>query len=173
MAEVTRDVPDAGFVRDRRYALRLLQATCLLAALAGAALLGAAVSAIVVDDPSSIRKLRVAMLHPGMTLLAVALAASAMVASRVARFVDDPSLRRLRERVYFVAAVAALVLAPSALLGWHWAGSAQSLAGVLAVQAMELVAMSIVLALLVRNARDALRLAAQARPARRSISSIL
>jgi len=173
MTEVTREIPEAGLERDRRHALRLLQASCLLAALACAALLGTAVSAIVVDDPSTIRRLRVAMLHPGMTLLGLALAIAAMVALRVARIVDDANLRRLRERLYFVATVAALVLVPSTLLEWHWAGSAQSLAGVLAVQAMEVIALSIALALLVRNARDALRLAAQARSARRSISSIL
>jgi len=174
MADTTPSVAE-GATSDRRHALHLLQAFCLLAVLACAALLSTAAVAVVAVDPSTERTMRVAMLHPGLTTLAVMIGCAALAAGRLRRIVgDEPNLRRLRERLYFVATVTALVLAPSALLGWRWAAASRAMQGSGVVLAMEALAQLIVLLLLVRNARDALRLGVQSpRAARRSISSIL
>lgn len=174
MADTSPSVAE-GATSDRRHALHLLQAFCLLAVLACAALLSTAAVAVVAVDPSTERTMRVAMLHPGLTTLAVMIGCAALAAGRLRRIVgDEPNLRRLRERLYFVATVTALVLAPSALLGWRWASTSRAMQGSGVVLAMEALAQLIVLLLLVRNARDALRLGVQSpRAARRSISSIL
>lgn len=174
MADTSPSVAE-GATSDQRHALHLLQAFCLLAVLACAALLSTAAVAVVAVDPSTERTMRVAMLHPGLTTLAVMIGCAALAAGRLRRIVgDEPNLRRLRERLYFVATVTALVLAPSALLGWRWASTSRAMQGSGVVLAMEALAQLIVLLLLVRNARDALRLGVQSpRAARRSISSIL
>lgn len=173
MAGLTPSVTE-GAARDRRYALRLLQVFSLLAVLACTALLSTAAVAVVAADPSTERTMRAAMLHPGLTTLAVMLGCAALAAGRLSRIVgDEPNLRRLRERLYFVATVTALVLAPSALLAWRWASASRAVQGGGVVLAMEALAQLIVLLLLARNARDALRLDAQPPRAPRSISSIL
>lgn len=174
MADVLGPVSDKDVARDRWHALRLLQAFCLLAAIGCAGLLGLALIAMVAIEPSTTRTMRAAMLHPGLTVLALMLGGAALTAARLGRLVDDRNLARLRERLYFVATVAALVLAPSALLGWRWAFAQRPIAGIGVALAMEAIALLIVLLLLVRNARDALRLRVQPdRPVRRSMSSIL
>ncbi len=173
MADLTPFMTE-GADSERRHALRLLQAFCLLAVLACTALLSTAAVAVVAADPSTERTMRAAMLHPGLTTLAVMLGCAALAAGRLGRIVgDEPNLRRLRERLYFVATVTALVLAPSALLAWRWASASRVVHGGGVMLAMEALAQLIVLLLLVRNARDALRLNVQPPPARRSISSIL
>jgi len=164
MADTSPSVAE-GATSDRRHALHLLQAFCLLAVLACAALLSTAAVAVVAVDPSTERTMRVAMLHPGLTTLAVMIGCAALAAGRLRRIVgDEPNLRRLRERLYFVATVTALVLAPSALLGWRWASTSRAMQGSGVVLAMEALAQLIVLLLLgVQSPRAA----------RRSISSIL
>lgn len=173
MADLTPSATE-GAASERRHALRVLQAFCLLAVLACTALLSTAAVAVVAVDPSTERTMRAAMLHPGLTTLAVMLGCAALAAGRLGRIVgDEPNLRRLRERLYFVATVTALVLAPSALLAWRWASASRAAHGVGVMLAMEALAQLVVLLLLVRNARDALRLNVQPPRARRSISSIL
>lgn len=171
MADITGPLGGRGAAGERRFMLRALQGFCLLAVAACIGLLGVALVAMVAADASTARTMRAAMLHPGLTVLALMLGGAAVTAARIGRLQEDRNLARLRERVYFVATVAALVLAPSALLGWRWAFAPRPVAGIGVVLAMEWIALAIVLLLLLRNARDALRLRPQ--PGARSISSIL
>jgi hypothetical protein len=171
MADVTDAMHGEGVAGEQRRALRMLQFCCLASVVACAALWGAGIAASFAADASTARMLRIAMLHPGLTVFALALGGAAIAAARLRASMRDRDLERLRERTYFAATVTALVLLPSALLAWRWAAATRPVDGVGAALVVETIAQFVVLMLLARNARDALRFSPQA--ARRSISSIL
>jgi len=171
MADVTDAMAGEGGAVDERRTLRMLQVSCVASLVACAALWGAGLAASFAADASTVRMLRVAMLHPGLTVFALALGGSAIAATRLRASIRDRDLERLRERTCFAAAVTALVLLPSALLAWRWAAATRPVDGAGVALAVETLAQSVVLLLLARNARDAFRFSPQA--GRRSISSIL
>jgi len=171
MADVTDSMADDGVADELRRTLRMLKFWCLASVVASASLWGSGLAASVAADGSTVRMLRIAMLHPGLTVLALALGCAAIAAMRLRASMRNRDLDRLLERICYVGTVTALVLLPSALLAWRWAATMRPVDGFGIALAMETIAQLIVLLLLVRNARDAFRLSPQA--GRRSISSIL
>ncbi|HLS54689.1 MAG TPA: hypothetical protein VK052_01365 [Zeimonas sp.] len=171
MADVTDSMVGDGATGELRRALRMLKFWCLASVVVCAALWGAGLAASLAADASTVRMLRIAMLHPGLTVFALALGCAAFSAMRLRASMRSRDLDRLLERICYVATVTALVLLPSALLAWRWAATTRPVDGVGISLAMETIAQLVSLLLLVRNARDAFRLSTQA--ARRSISSIL
>ncbi|MBN9459970.1 MAG: hypothetical protein J0H00_01970 [Burkholderiales bacterium] len=160
MGEVTQAPGDHSSQRARRAVVRLLQASCVVSTLACAGLLVGTIASLAVDDRAVLHALRTGLLGSGMTLLALALAASAFAASRLSDGTDSDDLRRLRERLYFVLVASVLVLLPSALLGLRWAAAARPVTGAGVMGVVEVLAQAMVTLLLARNARDALRLPA-------------
>lgn len=160
MGEVTQAPGDHSSQRARRAVVRLLQVSCVVSTLACAGLLVGTIASLAVDDRAVLHALRTVLLGPGMTLLALALAASAFAASRLSESdgADPGDLRRLRERLYFVLVASVLVLLPSALLGLRWAAAARPVTGAGVMGVVEVLAQAMVALLLARNARDALRL---------------
>lgn len=142
-----------------RASVSLLQAFCLLSVLVCGALWLTGIAATLATDRSIVRVLRDAMLQPGLALFALVLVGVGFAAARLTRHVDHRSLELLRERLYFAAAMVALILVPSALLGWHWAWRQAGGDGPAITLVLEATAQLVVLLLLVRNARDALALA--------------
>lgn len=163
MGEVTRAPGDHSPQRARRAVVRLLQVSCVVSALACAGLLMGTIASLAVDR-AALHALRTGLLGSGMTLLALALAASAFAASRLSDGTGSGDLRRLRERLYFVLVACVLVLLPSALLGLRWAAAAHPVTGAGVMGGVEVLAQAMVALLLARNARDALRLSTDDAP---------
>ena len=171
MADVTDSMTGEGAAGELRRTMRMLKFWCLAAVVACAALWGAGLAASLAADASTVRMLRIAMLHPGLTAFALALGCAAFAAMRLRASMRNRDLDRLLERICYVATATALVLLPSALLAWRWAATMRQVDGAGIALAVETIAQLVVLLLLARNARDAFRLSPQA--GRRSISSIL
>lgn len=158
MDEATRAPGDHAPSRATRAAMRLLQGSSVLSVLACAGLLAGTIASLVAADRALLRLLRTELLESGMTLLALALVVSVLAASSLSDGSTSGELRRLRERLYFVLVASVLVLLPSALLGLRWATAPRPVSGAGVMGAVEVMAQVMVALLLVRNARDALRL---------------
>lgn len=124
------------------------------------ALLAASLVSFVPAPGDALRALRLAMLWFGLPLLATTMAFTASAAYRVARDVDTREIHRLRERLYFVAALGVTVLLPSALLGMRVAMMPRP-GGAIAVQVVETGAWLLAACLLRGNLGDSRRPAAE------------
>lgn len=158
-------------------AARILRASCEISFVFGLALLAASLLSIALEPGAPLHALRTAMLRFGIPLVAASMAVIALAAHRLARFTGVRELHRLRERLYFVAALVLTVLAPSALLGMRMLPMPPP--GAVAVYAVEACAWLLAAWLLWGNASDARTLAGgefdqsgEARAAERSMSSI-
>lgn len=156
---------------------RILRASCEISFVFGLALLVSSLLSIALEPGASLQSLRTAMLRFGLPLVAASMAVVAVAAHRLARFTGVRELHRLRERLYFVAALVLTVLAPSALLGARMMPMPRP--GAIAVYAVEACAWLIAAWLLRGNVDDARRLVAgepdqldEARAPERSMSSI-
>lgn len=172
-----------GIVRVRRrpdsLAPLLLRAGSDLSFLLSCALLAASLVSFVPAPGDVLRTLRLAMLWFGVPALAAAMTLAASAAHRMSRDLDLRELHRLRERLYFVAALGVTVLLPSALLGMRVALMPRP-GGAIAVQVVETGAWLLAAILLRGNVGDSRRAASEGdadQPAdesspERSISSI-
>lgn len=118
-------------------------------------------------SPAAIAQLKAWIVTPGLWILIPALAATGgsgtfLARSRRGRLVDAK-----RKRMAWIAANGLLVLLPSALLLDHWAAAGEFGAAFVAVQALELAAGALNLALIGLNFRDGLRLSGRLRGAPR------
>lgn len=143
----------------RRVLAYALVAGCLLCVLLTIALISANLGALLSSSSGSALRLRQWLLTPGLFLLTMLLLAILVLAWTL-RPTDRRRLRRLVERLYFVMAMTALVLLPSAVLGWIWASRLRPMPEAIATSLVEAVAQLLVLLLMWRNAFDAARLRA-------------
>jgi len=140
-----------------RLLARLLHMGCILCVLLVAAMLAANFGAVLSKDEDLVLLLRQWVLTPGLFMLNLLLLAVLIVA-KLLRCGPTRRLVRLTERLYFVLAMAVLVLLPSAVLGWIWASRLQPMPEAIATSSVEAMAQLLVLLLMWRNALDAARL---------------
>ncbi|HLT25081.1 MAG TPA: hypothetical protein VK047_00175 [Zeimonas sp.] len=133
-------------------------------------MLAASLASLTLVPGDALRALRFAMLWFGLPLLALAMTLAASAARRLARDVDAREILRLRERLYFVAALVLTVLVPSALLGLR-AALVPRPGGALAVGVVEAGAWLLAAGLLWGNVGDARGLGVAGDPGQRADES--
>ncbi|HEY0879369.1 MAG TPA: hypothetical protein VGE10_13055 [Zeimonas sp.] len=133
---------------------RILRAGCEMSFTLSLALFVASAVSMGLEPGTALRAVRGAMLQFGVPLLVAAMAVAAFAALRIAHAIDAREVHRLRERLYFVAALMLTVLVPSVLLGVR-AMLMPRPGGVIAVHVVEVLAWLLATWLLWGNVHDA------------------
>lgn len=116
-------------------------------------------------SPAAVAQVKSLIVTPGLWIMVPAIAAAGGSGMFLARQRGGRIVDAKRRRMPFIAANGLLVLVPCALVLDRWAAAGRFDSAFLAVQALELAAGAVNLALMALNVRDGLRLAGRLRSA--------
>lgn len=136
----------------------------LLAALCIATFLFASIGVELFGTPQAVAKLKALIVAPGLWLLVPALAATGASGFALARARGGRLVQAKRRRMPLIAANGLLVLLPSAIVLARLAAAGDFGALFVGVQALELAAGAVNLALMGLNIRDGMKLSGRLRP---------